>query len=158
MVKPWYKQFWPWLLIAIPVFAIVRAVHTVYIMNQQSPDLVVDEYYTEGKAINQNLAKFREAASRNLHGKILLAGNKAVVTFQANAALEDSLVLDFTHATIAASDFQVAAHRSGESMYVAELPSTLSGKWSLVVHDKATNWKLRADLALPATGEIQLRY
>ena len=52
MVKPWYKQFWPWLLIAIPVFAIVRAGHTVYLMNQQSPDLVVDEYYTEGKAIN----------------------------------------------------------------------------------------------------------
>ncbi len=158
MVKPWYKQFWPWLFIAIPVFAIVRAVHTVYIMNQQSPDLVVDEYYTEGKAINQNLAKFKEAASRNLHGKVLFAGNKAVVTSNANDGLEDSLVLDFTHATIAASDFQVVAHRSGESMYVAELPITISGKWSLVVHNKATNWKLRAELALPATGEIQLRY
>lgn len=158
MVKPWYKQIWPWLLIAIPLFAILRAVHTVYLMNQQSPDLVVDEYYTEGKAINQNLAKYKEAASRNLQGKILLAGNKAVVTFATNAALDDTIVLDFTHATLAANDFQVEAQRSGESMYVAELPATLSGKWNLIVHDSATQWKLRAELTLPITTEIALRY
>lgn len=158
MSKPWYKQFWPWLLIALPVFAVLRAVHTVYLMNQQSPDLVVDEYYSEGKAINQNLAKYKEAASRNLQGKILLAGNKAVLNFIANSALEDTIVLDFSHATLAINDFQVTAHRSGEAMYVAELPKTLDGKWSLVVHDKATQWKLRADLSLPAIAETPLRY
>ena len=70
MSKPWYKQAWPWILISLPVFSVLKAVHTVYIMNQQSPDLVVDDYYAEGKAINQNLSRYREAAARNLHANL----------------------------------------------------------------------------------------
>ena len=52
LVKPWYKQVWPWVLIAIPLATMLKAVHSIYLMNQQSPDLVVDDYYAEGKAIN----------------------------------------------------------------------------------------------------------
>lgn len=158
MSKPWYKQVWPWILISLPVFSILKAVHTVYIMNQQSPDLVVDDYYAEGKAINQNLSLYREAAARNLHAKVLLAGNKAVLTFEANNVLDKQLTLDFVHNTIASKDFKVTAERSGESMYVAELPVTPTGKWSLVVHDPANKWKLRAALSLPATDAIKLTY
>ncbi len=158
MSKPWYKQVWPWILISLPVFSILKAVHTVYIMNQQSPDLVVDDYYAEGKAINQNLSRYREAAARNLHATILLAGNKAVLTFDANGILDKNLTLDFVHNTIAAKDFKVIAQRSGEAMYVAELPVTPTGKWSLVVHDQAEQWKLRASLSLPATASIKLTY
>ena len=158
MSKPWYKQIWPWILISLPVFSVLKAVHTVYIMNQQSPDLVVDDYYAEGKAINQNLSLYREAAARNLHANILLAGNKAVLTFQANSVLDKQLTLDFVHNTIASKDFKVIAERSGESMYVAELPVTPTGKWSLVVHDAANQWKLRASLSLPATAAIKLTY
>jgi hypothetical protein len=158
MSKPWYKQIWPWILISLPVFSVLKAVHTVYIMNQQSPDLVMDDYYAEGKAINQNLAKYREAASRNLHGSILLAGNKAVIRFDANVLLDEHIQLDFAHNTLAAKDFKVQAERSGEAMYIAELPATLSGKWNLIVHDDKNDWKLRASLSLPATAEIKLSY
>ncbi|ALZ77034.1 FixH family protein [Rheinheimera sp. F8] len=158
MSKPWYKQAWPWILISLPVFSVLKAVHTVYIMNQQSPDLVVDDYYAEGKAVNQNLSRYREAAARNLHATVLLAGNKAILTFDANSILETSVTLDFVHNTLAAKDFKVIAHRSGESMYIAELPLTPTGKWSLVVHDNANQWKLRASLSLPAIDAIQLTY
>lgn len=158
MSKPWYKQVWPWILISLPVFSVLKAVHTVYIMNQQSPDLVVDDYYAEGKAINQNLSLYREAAARNLHAKILLAGNKAILTFDTNSILDEDLTLDFVHNTLAAQDFKVIAHRSGESMYVAELPVTPTGRWNLVVHDNANQWKLRASLSLPAIDAIKLTY
>lgn len=158
MSKPWYKQVWPWILISIPVLSVLKAVHTVYIMNQQKPDLVVDDYYAQGKAINQNLSLYREAAARNLHATILLAGNKAILTFQANNLLDKNLTLDFVHNTIASQDFKVIAERSGESMYVAELPVTPTGKWNLVVHDNDNQWKLRAALTLPATDAIKLTY
>lgn len=158
MSKPWYKQVWPWILISLPVFSVLKAVHTVYIMNQQSPDLVVDDYYAEGKAINQNLSRYREAAARNLHASVLLAGNKAILTFTANNILDQNLTLEFVHNTLAAQDFKVVAERSGEAMYVAELPLTPSGKWNLVVHDSQNAWKLRAALSLPATAPIKLTY
>lgn len=158
VAKPWYKQVWPWILISIPAITVLKAVHSVYLMNLQSPDLVVDDYYKQGRAINQNLSKYREAAARNLQAKVLLAGNKAVLTFTASSILDESITLDFVHNTIAAKDFKVVAERSGESMYIAELPLTPTGKWNLVVHDNATEWKLRATLILPATEAIKLTY
>ena len=156
--KPWYKQLWPWLLIAIPVFTALKAVHTVFIMQQNSPDLVVDDYYKEGRAINMQLAKYREAALRNLQATILIAGNKAIVRFAENAVLEGKVHLDFYHPTLAARDFALDAERSGELLYVANLPLSPTGKWQLVVSDASKEWKLRADLSLPATTEIKLGY
>jgi uncharacterized protein len=156
--KPWYKQFWPWLLIAIPVFTVLKAVHTVIIMQQHSPELVVDDYYKAGRAINMQLAKYREAAVRNLQASVLIAGNKAVVSFADNAVLENEIHLDFYHPTIAERDFALDAQRSGELLYVATLPLTPTGKWQLVVSDASNEWKLRATLTLPATTEIKLGY
>ena len=156
--KVWYKQFWPWLLISIPLFSMLKAGHTVYIMNKQSPDLVVDDYYAEGKAINMNLAKYREAASRNLAGGVIIAGNKVIVNMQVNPLLGDQLLLNFTHNIFADKDFKVVAERSGESMFVAELPAVLDGKWNLVVSDQQEQWKLRASFVLPLTDEIKLSY
>ncbi|WP_306521879.1 FixH family protein [Rheinheimera sp.] len=158
LIKPWYKQFWPWALIALPVLTMFKAAHTIYIMNQQKPDLVVDDYYAEGKAINMNLAKYREAALRNLQANILLAADKAVVRFASKPELGDTLELQFVHNTVAAKDFVVKAERSGENLYITQLPTTLSGKWNLVVTDNSQQWKLRAELTLPHQGEIKLTY
>ncbi|MEH8017703.1 FixH family protein [Rheinheimera muenzenbergensis] len=156
--KPWYKQLWPWVLIAIPIVTAIKAVHTVVIMQQHSPDLVVDDYYKAGKAINMQLAKYREAALRNLNAQVLLAGNRAVVRFNENSVLEGSLHLDFYHPTLAERDFAVDAERSGELLYVATMPVTPEGKWQLVVSDASKQWKLRAELQLPSTAEIKLGY
>ena len=156
--KPWYKQLWPWILIAIPVATALKAVHTVYIMQQHTPDLVVDDYYKEGRAINMQLAKYREAALRNLQATILIAGDKAIVRFAENAVLEGEVHLDFYHPTLAARDFALDAERSGELLYVANLPLSPTGKWQLVVSDASKEWKLRAELNLPVATEIKLGY
>lgn len=156
--KPWYKQLWPWILIAIPVVTALKAVHTVVVMQQHSPDLVVDDYYKAGRAINMQLAKYREAALRNLDAHVLVAGNRAVVRFAENTVLDGSVHLDFYHPTLAERDFALDAERSGELLYVATLPITPTGKWQLVVSDASKEWKLRTTLLLPATTEIKLGY
>ena len=103
--KPWYKQLWPWILIAIPVVTAIKAVHTIVVMQQHSPDLVVDDYYKAGRAINMQLAKYREAALRNLDAHVLVAGNRAVVRFAENTVLDGTVHLDFYHPTLAERDF-----------------------------------------------------
>ena len=156
--KPWYKQLWPWILIAIPVVTAIKAVHTIVVMQQHSPDLVVDDYYKAGRAINMQLAKYREAALRNLDAHVLVAGNRAVVRFAENTVLDGTVHLDFYHPTLAERDFALDAERSGELLYVATLPVTPSGKWQLVVSDASKDWKLRATLELTASNEIKLGY
>jgi hypothetical protein len=156
--KPWYKQVWPWVLIAIPVLTALRAIYAVVLMQQNPPSMVVDDYYQAGKNINLQLSKYREAALRNLNATVLIAGNRAVVRFAENAVLQESVHLDFYHPTLAAQDFAVDALRSGELLYVATLPLTPTGKWRLNLSDNSAEWKLRATFELPADQEIKLGY
>ncbi|GAA0662192.1 MULTISPECIES: FixH family protein [Rheinheimera] len=156
--KPWYKQLWPWLLIAFPIVSFIKGGHTIYIMQQNNPDLVIDDYYKEGRAINMNLAKYREAELRNLHASTLIAANQVIVRFEQNKTLGQHLQLEFFHNTIAAKDFVITAERSGENLYVGTLPKTLEGKWNLVVSDEHKDWKLRASAMLPQQGEFKLGY
>jgi len=48
MVKPWYKQFWPWFLIILPLTVVVWTIVTVVIFSQNSVSLVAEDYYKKG--------------------------------------------------------------------------------------------------------------
>ena len=39
--KPWYRQFWPWFIIALPASAVVAGLTTVWIAMQTTDSLVV---------------------------------------------------------------------------------------------------------------------
>lgn len=43
---PWYRQFWPWFIIALPASAVVAGFYTLYLAISQPVQLVVtdDEY------------------------------------------------------------------------------------------------------------------
>ena len=63
---PWFKQFWPWFLIALPATVVVAAFVTLYIANRHSDDLVSKDYYKNGLAINLQLE------SKNLAEELLI--------------------------------------------------------------------------------------
>ena len=60
--EPWYRQFWPWFIIALPATAVVAGLITLYIATVNRDTLVKDDYYKEGLALNQDLARSRRAA------------------------------------------------------------------------------------------------
>ncbi len=43
---PWYRQFWPWFIIALPASAVIAGFYTLYLAISQPVQLVVtdDEY------------------------------------------------------------------------------------------------------------------
>ena len=63
---PWYKHRWPWLLMAGPVAVLIAGFITMWISFSGADALVVDDYYKQGKAINQDLRRDRAAASLGL--------------------------------------------------------------------------------------------
>ena len=50
-IKPWYRQFWPWFLISIPLLTVIAGIITLAIALKYPDHLVVDqEQYDEIKA------------------------------------------------------------------------------------------------------------
>ena len=61
--KPWYREPWVWLMIALPASAVVGGIITIYLAVSTSDGLVVDDYYKRGKAINLDLRLVVRATS-----------------------------------------------------------------------------------------------
>ena len=67
---PWHRQFWPWVLIAIPAATVVACFATILIAISSSDDLVSDNHYREGLSINRDLARQNRAAELGLRAEI----------------------------------------------------------------------------------------
>ena len=78
--KPWYRQFWPWFLIALPGAIVVAGINMVFIAHDGADDLVVDEYYKDGLAINRKLEKLERAEQLGISASLAISGTTIIVT------------------------------------------------------------------------------
>ncbi len=62
--KPWYAHLWPWLLMLGPFLVVLAASYSGWIAFTRQDAMVVDDYYKQGNAINQDLR--RDAVAANL--------------------------------------------------------------------------------------------
>lgn len=73
-ILPWYRQPWPWFLIALPGFAVVGSVITAAIAMRGNDDVVAPDYYRRGLAINQELERRQRAAELGLTIELAATG------------------------------------------------------------------------------------
>ena len=66
IVTPWYRQRWPWLLMIMPATAMFGGIFTWWLAANANNSMVVDDYYREGRAINQQLARDDRATQLGL--------------------------------------------------------------------------------------------
>jgi hypothetical protein len=78
---PWYKQFWPWFLIALPTAAVVASIASLVIAVRNADTLVRADWSDAGENINVELALEREAATRGVSAVVRLepASNRVSV-------------------------------------------------------------------------------
>lgn len=72
--KPWYRQAWPWFLIALPASAVIGSLATAYLAVHGSDGPVEADYYRQGLAINQQVRRVQTARELELVATLDLAG------------------------------------------------------------------------------------
>ncbi|MCG7588319.1 FixH family protein [Photobacterium sp. OFAV2-7] len=157
MRKPWYKQFWPWFVFAIPAISIMYSLTAVYIFSQNQVDLVAEDYYKKGKAINLDLSRLRVADALNLKASVSVADTDIVVNFdKGDLKSNPNLRVTFTHRTLANKDFtqMVSADLSGA--YRFNSPEQLEGPWFVEVEPFDGDWMLQGRVNLPTSDPISL--
>ena len=106
----WYKQFWPWFLIFLPGSVVVASIITLVLAAQGADSLVSDDYYKQGKLINQDLTKKEYAKKIGLSGGLSIKDN----TLQLNVSAKENSIklppvvkMEFVHPTTAAKDTSI---------------------------------------------------
>lgn len=139
---PWYRQFWPWFLIALPGTVVVVSFHLMYTAYKHSDDLVVDEYYKVGLAINRQLARKERAEELALAAQFTITEHQVTVSLEGTVTA-DTLELTFSHPMEADRDFSIALQQVGPGIYNGRLKTTVAERWHWILSDGAGNeWRL----------------
>ena len=126
--KPWFRQFWPWFLILLPASVVVAALVTMYIAYYGADDLVVDEYYKDGLAINRQLEKIHRSAELGITASLNFANNHATAHVEGPVDAP-SLNLLLSHPLEADRDFPVTLSRISPGIYQARLTAAVAPRW-----------------------------
>lgn len=155
---PWYRQAWPWLLMLGPFVVVVAAFVTLWLAIRSNDGLVADDYYKQGLAINQTLARTERARDLQLGARVLMTGSDLVLTLAARegVSLPSTLRLTFSHPTRSGMDRVVELQRVSAGRYQGALPTMPAGHWLVLLEDANSIWRLSGTGRLPDQREIDL--
>lgn len=146
--KSWFKQFWPWFLIILPMSAVIAGISTVIIATNNKPEMVVDDYYTKGKAINVDLSLLRNAQKQNISAIVKQQDNELIIDI--NGMLnKSSIQFSLYHPTLANRDISLMLTADGNGLYHFESDKKLNGKWQMRIEPFDKSWRLQKTIILP---------
>ncbi|ORU94087.1 MAG: nitrogen fixation protein FixH [Cycloclasticus sp. symbiont of Bathymodiolus heckerae] len=140
---PWYKQFWPWFLILLPLSVVVASVVTFFIAQNNAPSLVSDNHYKEGLAINSN--KQLEQRAEELGLSAVISRNSTAITVHLNGLSNpvESLQLKLRHATISQHDKSLTLTKIADGIYQTPFILPKPGKWYISIKGPSNSWEIK---------------
>jgi hypothetical protein len=111
---PWYRYRWPWVLLAIPMSAVAFGIVMISAALIYPDDLVVDNYYQEGMAINRTLLMDARALALGVTAVIEVRPG-GMVTLALAGASDAVVTASLFHVTDRAKDQFVVLYPEIES-------------------------------------------
>ena len=151
--KPWYRQFWPWFIIALPASAVVAGLTTVWISLQTTDSLVVQAEDGVRKATDRALAAERTAAEMGLAASVEIDRETRVISavIRAGELADVPATLDFelSHPAFADRDRHITLNRAmadddGNPVWVGHLLTIPDGRFYAVLKD-GDEWRITAE-------------
>ncbi len=157
--KPWYKQFWPWLIIFFPASAVVAGITTVIIAVVSDDGLVEKDYYKKGLLINISKKMDQRAEALGLSAYIRIEPGTGDVYVLMDQTIDSpqphDIALIFKHATRADMDQTITITSTNSREFHGKYNRLVAGKWhiQLVFED---NWRLTGQISYPNHFDSQL--
>lgn len=156
-VVAWYRQPWPWLLMLGPAVVVVAGFVTLWLAVKSSDGLVADDYYKQGLAINQTLARAERAKAMQLSARLRIDRNGVRVKLHARegVSLPDRIRISFVHPTRGGFDRSFDLQGSA-GIYYGGIDELSPGHWQVLVEDPVGMWRVSGAVQLPGPREIML--
>ncbi len=151
--KPWYRQFWPWFIIALPASAVVGGLTTVWIALQTTDSLVVHAEDGVRKAADRRISAQRLASEMGLAALIdINPDTGAVSAVMRSGDLVDvpvALEFELSHPAFADRDQVITLNKAqpdenGNPVWVGHFLTVPDGRFYAVLKH-GEQWRLSAE-------------
>jgi len=148
--KPWYRQFWPWFIIALPASAVVASLYTVSLAVRTTDSLVVTSDDGMDVVASRHLAADQFAADHGVRATLTInLGSGAIDAKLAADTPVDwpkTLELLFSHPAFANRDQVITMTAAmpdsdGTPVWSGHFVDVPGGRWYVVLADGDT-WRL----------------
>ena len=158
--RPWYAQAWPWLLMLGPAVVVVAATYTGWLAFSRQDAMVVDDYYMQGKAINQDLRRDRAATALGLSAQIrydAAGGNLRGTLLSFGAPVAGKIRIHLTHATQPEKDLHIEAQPDRRGEFSIGLPMLEMGRWEVLIENAQRDWRLTGAWKWPRQQLVDIK-
>lgn len=153
--QAWYRHGWPWVLIGIPFAAVLFGVFMVVVAAVYPDDLVADDYYKDGMAINRDLEMDEKAKALGIRASATVL-DEGTVSFVIDGARDSAVLMNLYHVTDRARDASLVLYPEGGRVYRSVEPIPVAtaepGVWYIELLGADDNWRLRKRLVTPAVS------
>jgi len=157
--RPWYRQFWPWFIIAVPGISVAASFVSLLIAVRHADSLVPDDGDRAGLALERDLALERVAAARRIVATLRVdAAHDELAVDVRGSGIDPSsqLTLRLTHPTDAARDQVLQLRAGADGAFRGPLAAPLYGSWNATLAPAGGGWRLaaRIDFDDPAPPQL----
>ncbi len=142
--RPWYREPFVWLIIALPLSAVLAGSYTLYLAVISYDGLVVDDYYKQGLGINKRLEKQEMAEQYGLKPEVQFnhQDNNFRLILNANEKFKypDNISVLLSHATKLGNDQKIILLKIDGITYQGGLNDLIQGHWNIVI--EADDWRI----------------
>lgn len=158
--KPWYKQFWPWFLISLPLSVVIASIYTINLAITTNDGLVSDDYYKEGLGIHKDAESSARAAALGIAADLDYDAETGAVTLSLAKPLPgrvDVLVLSLTHPTRPDQDQTINLTPVDGTRYSGRIDPLSTANWNLEVRPSDGSWRIQGRQVLTETPSASLK-
>ncbi|MDR8523867.1 MULTISPECIES: FixH family protein [Shewanella] len=154
--QPWYKQFWPWFLIILPLCAVVASINLLMVAIDNQDPLVTEDYYKEGKGINIDLRKIKQAKQLGMNYLLEFDDKYVEISQHGGDTYLAALSISFFHPTLAERDFSQIVTADANGIYRIDLEQPISGPWEVRIEGYDQTWRIQQRVTLKDDQEYWL--
>ena len=155
---PWYREPYVWMLLAIPLSAVVMGVVVILLAAGGDDRPLLDDYYRPGLEVSREQERDRRARALALSATLIFDGDAGRVRVDLGAWSEHDppgcLMLRGFHATQANLDWETVLAPIGTGRYAGTLTALAPGKWTLELGTH--QWRLVGLARVPGPGSVRL--
>jgi len=150
---PWYQQFWPWFIIALPASAVIAGLFTLWIALQTGDSLVMRSEDGVNTATERIIAAEQQAAQYGLLATVRIDSLTNAVSVSIGASdvttIADTLELFMRHPTMASRDVPIILHRampdaSGKPVWAGYFTQPLSDRMIMTLSSQ-NSWRMTTE-------------